>query len=178
MVKTDKSSLQHKLEEHQSCLTPDNLPSITASVIDGGYLLHSVLSKVTKRSSFGDIARTLLANVSKYRGKQVHVVFNTYRESSLKDAERERRKKDEADYVITGADQSPRSSPSKLLRNSSFKDQLAKFLTIEWKKEHYCSYLNGKEIFVSYGGDCTRFYATQNNIVVFDKPAMFQGYHE
>ena len=61
MVKTDKSSLQHKLEEHQSCLTPDNLPSITASVIDGGYLLHSVLSKVTKRSSFGDIAHTRIS---------------------------------------------------------------------------------------------------------------------
>ena len=175
---TDKALLLPLLEDYQKCLTPGKLPTISATIIDGGNLLHSVLSKMTKCATYGEIARTLLSSVSKQRGRSIHVLFDTYSKSSLKYAERQRRLQEESVYVITGSEQSPRASPSMLLKNSSFKNELGRFLVEEWRKDHYFPYTGNKEIFVSYGGDCTRFYHDGNEGVAFEKPNEFQGQHE
>ena len=65
-----------------------------------------------------------------------------------------------------------------LLKNSSSKNELGRFLVEEWRKDHYFPYMGNKEIFAPYGGDCTRLNHDGNEGVAFEKPNEFQGQHE
>ena len=70
------------------------------------------------------------------------------------------------------------TSPSKLLKNGCFKDALGQFLCREWKEQHHAAFLGGKQLYVSYGGDCTRIYVDAAGVILNDKPLSFQGIHE
>ena len=76
MMKTNKADLQKKLEEYQKYLTPAELPTISATIIDGGLLLHSILSNILRMTTFGELARTLLSQISKHKGDSIHVLFD------------------------------------------------------------------------------------------------------
>lgn len=78
-----------------------------------------------------------------------------------KNCERKLRGAVDSAYAITGPDQTIRQSGKKLLTNGVFKNELAKFILREWKKEHNSNFLNGKTLFVSYGGDITN-----SNVIV------------
>ena len=59
------------------------------------------------------------------------------------------------------------------------KDQLAKFLLLEWKKEQYGPILGKHTLIVSHGGHCVRI--KFNNIsckINVDYPNSLQGKHE
>ena len=56
-IKTDKSKLLRKLEDLQSGFTNITLPPIDVTLIDGGLLMHSLLSVIGKITSYGDLAR-------------------------------------------------------------------------------------------------------------------------
>ena len=105
-------------------------------------------------------------------------MFDIYRKESLKDLERQRRLNDDKPFIITGANQSPMTSPSKLLKNGCFKDALGQFLCREWKEQHYAAFLGEKQLYVSYGGDCTRIYVDAAGVILNDKPLSFQVIHE
>lgn len=84
------------------------------------------------------------------------MLFDTYRPMSLKESERNLRGADDHPFIITGPGQVPRQVCHKLLQNSIFKDQLAKFLLKEWQ-DHYGPVLATKTLIVSYGGDYQYF---------------------
>ena len=86
-------------------------------------------------TTFGELARTLLSQISKHKGDSIHhVLFDTYKDTSIKANERHRRNNTDREYLFTGSDQAPRVSPAQLLKNGQFKEELAKFLMREWKK--------------------------------------------
>ena len=86
-LKTDKSALLRCLESKQSVTpTMDVSPTIECSVIDGGLLLHTMLPSVT--GSYGSMALQILSHVCSYLGNEIHVLFDDYRDNSLKQNER------------------------------------------------------------------------------------------
>ena len=89
----------------------------------------------------------------------------------MKYQERERRGQVDSEFHITGPEQAPKQSEDKLLRNSSFKDELCKFLKNEWQKPEYRSILGSKTLLVSYGGSCVEI----NSDSTF--PPHLQGCH-
>ena len=155
-MKNQKSTLLNELEtfqatKHQSTATFD------VCLFDGGFLLHSFLSKTGRIVSMGNLARNLLCYVANlYHANEIHICFDTYSRVSLKYGERLRRGENEAEFLITGPTQKPDQSCDILLKNSSFKNELCKFLKIEWQKSDYISYLEGKTLYVSYGGSCVQ----------------------
>lgn len=67
----------------------------------------------------------------------------------------------------------------KVLETGIFKDQLAKFLMIEWQKDHYGPILGRKILVVSHGGTSLRieFDEVGKKMAVFS-PALLQGIQE
>ena len=94
-LKTDKSKLLRKLEALQDGFTERPLPPIDVTLIDGGLLIHSFLSAIGNITSYGNLARNLLAYVCANRGNEVHILFDTYRPMSLKESERKLRGADD-----------------------------------------------------------------------------------
>lgn len=103
MIKTDKSKLTSKLEalvkDHGLPTSPDVL------MVDGMFLLHRMTQVPQK---FGDIALQVLRWITtdyKRRpiaAKQIYLLFDCYKASSIKDAEHALRENTTENYVITG----------------------------------------------------------------------------
>lgn len=148
-------------------------------VYDGGLLIHSILSQINIGSSYANIARTMLSMVCSGNSQEVHVCFDKYLETSIKNSERKLRGAIDCPYVITGPDQKIRQSAQTLLTNGIFKNELAKFLLKEWHKSHYLHILNGKQLFASHGGECFQY--EQNETfegICVTIPEYLQGDHE
>ena len=178
-LKTVKSKLLKKLESLQDGFAERALPPIDVTLIDGGLLLHSFLSAIGNITSYGNLARRLLAHVCSSSGSEVHVLFDTYHPLSLKESERKLRGAEDRPFVISGPEQTPKQSCQKLLQNGIFKDQLAIFLLKEWQGRQYGEILGKKILIVSHGGNCTRFtFSESDSKMIVEHPDHLQGRHE
>ena len=116
-LKTEKASLTKALEKRQEVVLVDaNLPPITATVIDGGIILHETVLRHSK-STYATMARDLLVKVCSNRGEQIHLVLDKYQTPSIKDAERCLHHSTSSQaFTITGPDQAQRQSGTELLK--------------------------------------------------------------
>ena len=177
-MKTNKAALLQKLEATQNTiLTKSDIPKSIVLVYDGGRLLHSVLSQTNVGASFRSIARTMLSVVLSSGCQETHICLDKYVTNSIKDSERRLREACDTIFVITGPEQRIRQTGQKLLANSVFKNEFAKFLIKEWSEDHYHHLFGGKTLIVSYGGDCYQYKSTENQIIV-TQPDYLQGDHE
>ena len=112
-----------------------------------------------------------------FDGREIHLLFDTYREDSLKLNERRRRGEADCDYLIATPEQNPKQPFEKLLKSSKFKQALTKFLQDEWQKEHYYPCFQGKIVYVSIGGSCIQITPQENRVEV-TWPTTLQGEHE
>ncbi|KAG1714730.1 Cyclic nucleotide-gated channel cone photoreceptor subunit alpha [Nymphon striatum] len=163
----------------QNGFTQNELPRIDVTVIDGGLLLHSFLSVTSSIASYANLARNLLSHVCSNAGGEVHVLFDTYIQSSIKGYEIQLRGAEDRPFVITGPEQAPKQSGQQLLKNGLFKDQLAIFLLGEWAKDHYGPIIGRKRLAVSHGGRCVTYtFNATENIMTGEHPHNLQGTHE
>jgi hypothetical protein len=80
---------------------------------------------------------------------RIHVVFDVYEETSIKDAEQAKRSEGTGiDFKIIQHGQSIKQS-RKLLVSSSYKSSFIKFLLEEWKATQHREKLEGKELYVT-----------------------------
>ena len=179
LLKTEKSKLMNKLESMQDGV--NKLPHIEATLIDGGLLLHSYLSAIGKISSYGKLARDLLVHVfsSIAVGNEIHILFDKYLPTSLKESERRLRGAEDHPFMISGSEQGPKQNCQELLQNGIFKDQLAIFLLEEWQRDYYGPILGQKTLIVSHGGRCLRIAHNEINCkTTVNYPSSLQGDHE
>ena len=177
MVKTEKATLLNKLETMQtSCI--HHMPRRHSLVHDGGQLLHSILSLTNSGASYASIARRLLSAACSENASEIHVCLDKYISNSIKGCERQLRGAVDENYNITGPEQAIRQSGKKLLDNGNFKNELARFLLREWGKDNYWSFLSGKTLFASYGGECIQYVPDELQHINVSKPPHLQGDHE
>ncbi len=79
---------------------------------------------------------------------------------------------------LRGLNNSRRKKGTTLLRNSSFKDALAKFLLRELRKEYNAPIVGNKTVYISHGGECIKLHVNSMGMMVVEEPAEFQGNHE
>ena len=137
-LKTEKATPTKTIERRQEVVLVDaSLPPITATVIDGGIILHETVLQHSK-STYATMARDLLAKVCLSRGEQVHLVLDKYQTLSIKDAERHLRHSTTSQaFMITVPYQAQWQSGTELLKNWSFKEEFALFVMQERKKPQY-----------------------------------------
>ena len=93
-----------------------SLPPITATVTDGGIILHETMLQHSK-STYATMARDLLAKVFLSHGDQVLLVLDKYQTPSIKDTEQYlHRSTTSQTFIITGPDQAQQQSGTELLK--------------------------------------------------------------
>ena len=129
------------------------LPS-SACIIDGMALAQRLKGD---GNTFAEIADTLMAMVLREgaSSKQIDVVFDVYRQTSIKNTERERRGCQAGnEYRNLQPDHRVRQW-RKFLSNPQNKKQLIGFINEEWKKEKFRQRLNGITLLVTSEETCT-----------------------
>ena len=62
------------------------------------------------------------------------------------------------------------------MRNTSFKNEMNKFLLAEWQKDEYKAEIGTKTVFISYGGECVKL-CVLNDELKIERPTEFQAEH-
>ena len=151
MRKTNKASLAKELQKNVQ--SADSIPQPSACVIDGMALVQRLKGD---QKTFAAVAGTLLGRVLNEGGSsdRIDVVFDDYREESIKNAERENRSEGSgSEYRNIQADHKIKQW-RKFLCSSKNKQAFIVFVTNEWKKDKYMEKLSGKTLVVTCGNSC------------------------
>ena len=83
-----KATHTKALESRQDVVFVDtNLPSIKATISDGGILLYESVIQHSK-STYAAMARDLLVKVCSHRVEFIHLLLDKYKSPSIKDVDR------------------------------------------------------------------------------------------
>ena len=149
--KTNKAALARELEKTVS--VDENFPQPSACITDGMSIVQTMKGD---GKTFSQVADTIL-NVALHKGvhcSRVDVVFDTYCETSIKNAER-------CNRASTSGTQWKGIVPGhnilqwkKFLSNSENKTSLIIFLIEQWKLAQNQAKLQGKALYVTCGETC------------------------
>lgn len=162
LVKTNKDSLLHLLEEKQDQAARQDPRNIACCIIDGQYLLRILPPSATIPPDYGGLARSILSQaIAVQKTRTIVIAFDDYPQPSLKDAERARRVGQEEEsqpYIITGPSQRRPKDLAKALGSPSFKRALPEFLAKEWQDDSYAALLGRCEVILDLpSGECYHF---------------------
>ena len=150
LKKTNKATLLHEVKKLTEPL--DSLPEHYAAVFDG----MAVVQKARASGlTFGELAYQMLQSIlSSSRGsKRIDVVFDMYRENSIKNAKRLRRSTGKLTFR-----QLIRSYPVKqynqFLSSSTDKRELIRFLVDQWKQEEHFMTVESGTFYVTCDEKC------------------------
>jgi hypothetical protein len=165
LCKTNKVSLATYLQKDVP--TVDSIPSNSATIIDGMYLVHRIKGD---QKNFSDIATDLLSMILREgcESNRIDVVFDRYQGQSIKNSERMMRGQ------CSGINLHDNITPAQIARQwrnffdqTSNKTNLITFLVTEWKKKQHSERLKDKVLFVTCEDKC--FKITHNsNQDIFD----------
>lgn len=128
-------------------------PKFDVEMIDGFYYLSTLRESPAK---YGEFAEFLLKRICDCDAFEIHIIFDRDETSSVRDLDIKKNLYDDStQYEIKGPGQERTGTLSKLLANSSFRNELVLFLIDHWASgENNCTILGEKRIFVSYGEKC------------------------
>ena len=153
--KTNKAALATYLQK--DIRLAERIPQNSATVIDGMSLVQK-LNVGSNQTTFGSVANAILS-MALHEGSQssrIDVVFDTYRENSIKNAERSLRGE------VQGVQLANITAPQlvkqwrKFLSQMKNKTSLIRFVVEEWKTEPYMERLQhqGKVLYVTCEKKC------------------------
>eukprot|EP00745_Piridium_sociabile_P027749 TRINITY_DN44663_c0_g1_i3.p1 TRINITY_DN44663_c0_g1~~TRINITY_DN44663_c0_g1_i3.p1 ORF type:complete len:1606 (-),score=395.32 TRINITY_DN44663_c0_g1_i3:590-5317(-) len=152
--KTNKSALAVELEKSVSCA--EDIPRPSACVIDGMNLVYRMNGN---NKTFAQLAESALHQVLNEgaHSQRIDVVFDVYRKTSIKDAERCKRGADTSTilYKNLSGDHNIQQWRKFLCRPGN-KSSLIKFLVEQWKQPDHRKKLNGKTMYVTCEETCFR----------------------
>lgn len=151
---TDKSQLIRVLEK--KIPSQNDHPICCASVFDGMHLLRK--TNIPSGVTFGKAAEMILNRLLSCPSSRIHVVFDEYRENSIKTFQRIKRRQgfcEEALFSDIKWEFQVRSW-SNFLSTEHNKVSITVFLREAWQSPLLRYSLKGKELFVSIEGKCTR----------------------
>ncbi|KAG0693191.1 hypothetical protein GWK47_027597 [Chionoecetes opilio] len=144
--KTNKAALARELE--RNVYPAEVIPEPSATIIDGMSLVQKLKGN---DNTFSQLAGTALSHVvhEGAKSRRIDVVFDVYKETSIKDAERANRSAGTGIHFKNIQPGHNIQQWRKLLGSSSNKASLIKFLIEEWKKPQHREKLEGKELYVT-----------------------------
>lgn len=161
LKKTCKSVFAHHLEKY---ITPASLPEKdSACIIDAMAVLQSIKGE---QKTFDELTTFLkqILNIGRSCCR-IDIVFDDYREVSIKSLEREKRGTAEGMKFSEIKGGHKVVCWRKLLRNSDSKNKMIKFFVDSWKEEKFKNMIGNQEIFVTVGEICFRITSTGSETV-------------
>ena len=134
MRSTKKSALANALQKDVA--PAESIPTPSACIIDGMSLVQKAKGD---HRTFAEVAASIYASVlHEYpRSNRIDVVFDVYREESIKNAERDHRATDLGTQFKNIAPGHNVQQWKKFLANPSNKKSLVHFLLKEWKQAKF-----------------------------------------
>ena len=146
-----KAQLAEKLENN--VLIAERYPTDAISIYDGMALLQRL--KLTQGSTFRVEAEKVFLTVTSSNSNRIDVVFDVYRDVSIKNAEKRSKQSSRQEGVryknILPSYQV--KSWNKFLSVSLNKTEAVKFIVSEWKKPEFTSRLQNRLLFVTLGDE-------------------------
>lgn len=149
--KTAKSSLAKELQKNVPAV--DTLPQQSACIIDGMAMVQKLKGD---HKTFAEVADTLLTMVLREgaTSTRIDVVFDVYRNISIKNIEREKRGDEMGNEFRSIRPDHKVVQWKKFLSNTDNKQQLITFIVTEWRKEPCRKRLPGKTLYATAGEEC------------------------
>ena len=156
--KTNKAALARELEKNVS--PAEAIPTPSTCIIDGMGLVQRMNGN---NKTFAQLAESVLAMVLYVGGQsgRVDVVFDVYRQPSIKDSERLNRYASTTVQYTCLARGHNIQQWRKFLSSSFNKTSLIKFLVGEWKGQRYRDMLQGKALYVTCEETCFKMTADE-----------------
>ena len=156
--KTNKAALARELEKNVS--PAEAIPTPSTCIIDGMGLVQRMNGN---NKTFAQLAESVLAMVLYVGGHSgmVDVVFDVYRQPSIKDSERLNRYASTTVQYTCLARGHNIQQWRKLLSSPFNKTSLIKFLVGEWKGQRYRDMLQGKALYVTCEETCFKMTADE-----------------
>ena len=149
--KTNKAQLAKMLENNFPIA--ERYPNNASSIYDCMALLQRL--KLTHGSKFRVVAEKVFLTVTSSNSNRIDVVFDLYRDVSIKNAERSKRSSRQEGVRYKNILPSYQvKSWNKFLSVSSNKTEAVKFIVSEWKKPEFTSRLQNRLLFVTLGDEC------------------------
>ena len=151
LKKTTKAVLAKELEKDTPAV--ENLPVQSACIIDGMAMVQKLKGD---KKTFRDVADVLLAMVLREgaTSSRIDVVFDEYRDISIKDAEREKRGAESGNEFRNIQPEHRVLQWRRFLLNPLNKQQLIQFIVREWQTERCRRKLAGKKLYTTAGEEC------------------------
>lgn len=172
MLKTPKSTLANSLKSQVEMVEPTN---INVEIIDGFYYLYSIGNSLPQ--TFEKVAESILMKICASHATEIHLIFDRYLSSSIKDSERQTRKEFDIPYKITGPQQIRPKDFLQSLKNYRFKDALVHFLSDYWENKNLLPIIQNKKIFLTVEHLCYSYQA-QDNCIKKIEEVDYTCYHE
>ena len=145
--KTNKAQLFKKLEKNVP--VSERHPTNVSNIYDGLAILQKL--KLPAGATFRLVAEKVFSAVTNNTSRRIDIVFDTYSDVSIKNAERSKRsarsESVKCKNILPGH---PIKSWSKFLTVSSNKTELVKFLVTEWTKYGFTNKLGNRSLFVTH----------------------------
>ncbi len=160
--KTSKAKLSQELERHIG--VTEKYPDNSVSIFDGMAVLQKM--KIPSGATFSVVAERVFTVVASTGSKRVDVVFDVYRNVSIKNAERLKRlSASDALHYKNILPAYAVKSWNKLLSVSANKTEIMKFLVSQWKSDKFRSRLANRRMYVTTEDQCWRLTATTCELV-------------
>ena len=141
-IKTVETKLMHQIEYDAALVHHPCIDDLDAYVVDGNALL---LALTALPPTFGELSDKMFSVMPKV--KRVDIVTDTYKENSIKSAERRRQGTSDACLVIGPSTKLPKEWKS-FLSNNVNNIHLIRLPLSEWQTAKYAAQLQGRQIFV------------------------------
>lgn len=153
LKQTDKSSLSKALEKKVPPGCEVSQPS--TCIIDGMAMIHKINGD---NLTFSEVAQTLFTSTmhASMGSERVDVVFDVYKDISIKNAERDARSFDSGVHFSCIQPGHRIQQWRSLLRSSRSKTALTQFIADEWVKPAYRERLGSMELYVTALDKCLR----------------------
>ena len=170
--KTNKATLSNNLEN--MTVQAENVTENSSTIVDAMAIIQKTVGTVNG-NTFSDIAKFLFHKILSEgtMSNRIDVIFDTYKDLSIKNIERSRRGTESVTFGNTLPGHKIKQF-DKFLKSSANKMALIRFLADEWKREYYRNHLVNKSFFISFENKCWKL--TTDNIE--DVPELFSDQEE
>lgn len=159
LASTNKAEIAKPIES----LAPSQTPLLenSATIIDGMPLVYRVSGK---NLTFGQISKSIfqLALREGKHSKRIDVVFDVYKEDSIKTSERSKRGSSETFLVEEILPDQKIRHWDQILSSSKCKTRLIEFFFNDWRKPWFSQKLQDKSFLVTSGTKCVEICAKSN----------------
>lgn len=156
--KTDKAVLTKALE--RTVADHAEPGAIDVIVYDGFAVFHTMKQVPT---TFGNIALKYLSTVCSSSAKRIDVIFDEYRQPSIKATEHMLRNSFSNDFTINGSEQIRPNDLRKELRNDRFKTALVNFIIQHWASDAAAKIIGKRVVLVNFD-QCYKYVANDGHV--------------